>query len=328
MAFIHEASDFTDLLAIVSERHGLARSLVEKDYWVTHTLWTLQRPELEVWFKGGTSLSMGFGLITRYSEDLDLKIGPACGGLLPPVTSWRSEGRRAVRERIAFFEALSGAIAVPGAIVVPSPAPIDDQWRSAGIRVEYPGRFLAELPDVMRPYVLLEVGDARVTPYVERDLTSLLHSHLAQAGLAGEFEDNQPRGIRCVHPLVTLIEKLDALSKRVPRLEIEPASFVRHYEDAARIVAAEARLPPLIGYENVQALAAEMAEQRQIRGLPSGGSVDIRPGQDAEREAAIRTAYDAITPMFWGERLHLDAALDLIKDWLDKRFPDPSLPGR
>jgi predicted nucleotidyltransferase component of viral defense system len=36
-------------------------------------LWALHTQGLEVWFKGGTSLSKGVGLIERFSEDIDLK---------------------------------------------------------------------------------------------------------------------------------------------------------------------------------------------------------------------------------------------------------------
>ena len=40
---------------------------------MTHTLWALRAAGFEIWFKGGTSLSKGFALIERFSEDLDLK---------------------------------------------------------------------------------------------------------------------------------------------------------------------------------------------------------------------------------------------------------------
>ncbi len=70
MSFVHEnAEEFADLVQIVSGERGLRRSSVEKDYWVTHTLWALTTMGLDVWFKGGTSLSKGFGLIERFSED-------------------------------------------------------------------------------------------------------------------------------------------------------------------------------------------------------------------------------------------------------------------
>ena len=65
MSFPHDAADFDDLLQIVAEKRRLGVALVEKDYWVTHTLWALQAQGFDIWFKGGTSLSKGFGLIER-----------------------------------------------------------------------------------------------------------------------------------------------------------------------------------------------------------------------------------------------------------------------
>jgi hypothetical protein len=63
MNFVHDDPEFDALLLIVADRRRLAPGLVEKDYWVTHTLWALQTTGLDVWFKGGTSLSKGFNLI-------------------------------------------------------------------------------------------------------------------------------------------------------------------------------------------------------------------------------------------------------------------------
>ncbi len=75
MSFVHEHADFQQLLGIVARETGIAAVLVEKDYWVTHILWGLHETGLDIWFKGGTSLSKGFGLIQRLSEDLDLSSG-------------------------------------------------------------------------------------------------------------------------------------------------------------------------------------------------------------------------------------------------------------
>lgn len=71
MNFVHADRDFSDLLAQVASLRGLSTGLIEKDYWVTHALWGLHLQGFDVWFKGGTSLSKGFGLIQRFSEDLD-----------------------------------------------------------------------------------------------------------------------------------------------------------------------------------------------------------------------------------------------------------------
>ena len=50
MSFVHSDRDeFADLIGIVAaERGGLVRSIVEKDYWVTHTLWALSHSGLAI----------------------------------------------------------------------------------------------------------------------------------------------------------------------------------------------------------------------------------------------------------------------------------------
>lgn len=58
-------------------RLGLPRTSIEKDFWVCWTLRELFR--LPGWgehltFKGGTSLSKGWKLIRRFSEDIDIGV--------------------------------------------------------------------------------------------------------------------------------------------------------------------------------------------------------------------------------------------------------------
>ena len=65
---MHDDLEFDALLQIVANDRGLGVALVEKNYWVTHTLWALHAQGFDVWFKGGTSLSKGFGLIERFSS--------------------------------------------------------------------------------------------------------------------------------------------------------------------------------------------------------------------------------------------------------------------
>ncbi|MBI4995736.1 MAG: nucleotidyl transferase AbiEii/AbiGii toxin family protein, partial [Rhodocyclales bacterium] len=64
-----------ELFAEAAARRGMTPAVVEKDFWVT---WMLDRlfanPQLAelLMFKGGTSLSKAYGLIERFSEDIDL----------------------------------------------------------------------------------------------------------------------------------------------------------------------------------------------------------------------------------------------------------------
>lgn len=327
MSFVHQDPEFGDLLARAAARRDIAVELVEKDHWVTHTLWSLQRQGFELWFKGGTSLSKGFGLIERFSEDLDLKIEPGSVGGVPAVQNWKSEGRAATEARRAHFEALVDRIQVDGAEIRLDVAGSDPAFRAAGLQVRYPGQHLAALGETFRPFVLLEVGNARVTPSVPLDLASFVHEELLVLGLFGEYDDDRPRALRCVHPLVTLLEKLDALRRRVPDERVAPARFVRHYEDAARIIRAEARLPALEGYADARALAEEMLGARQIAGIPGplDGAFTLAQGL---RGDAIRAAWEEIGPMFWGERIALADACAEIRDWVAKRLGPSRGPGQ
>ncbi|HET9931417.1 MAG TPA: nucleotidyl transferase AbiEii/AbiGii toxin family protein [Polyangiaceae bacterium] len=279
MSFVHETpEEFTDLVQIIVGETGMGRSVIEKDYWVTHVLWALSISGLDVWFKGGTSLSKGFGgLIERFSEDLDLKIEQGSVSALPSVSSWKSEGTKATAERRAFFEQLPKVLVVPGCTVEIEQETIDKSWRGANLRVLYPGLFLGELPSAISGNVRLEVGSARVTPHVAQDLTSWIHEKLVASNVLAEFGDNRAKGVRCVHPLVTLLEKLDALHRRFPNDKAVPAAFVRHYEDAARLIEGRAKLPRLNRYDNVRALADEMLAQKQIVAMPSAADPALRP---------------------------------------------------
>jgi hypothetical protein len=72
------ARDRRDLFVGAGNRLGTAEQNIEKDFWVCWTLDALfnglpaDGPRLL--FKGGTSLSKGYGLIERFSEDIDITV--------------------------------------------------------------------------------------------------------------------------------------------------------------------------------------------------------------------------------------------------------------
>ena len=63
---------FRDIISIVSERKNVTTDIVEKDYYVTMILYLLSQKEIGIIFKGGTSLSKAYGVIDRFSEDIDI----------------------------------------------------------------------------------------------------------------------------------------------------------------------------------------------------------------------------------------------------------------
>src|SRR5271156_2329747 len=63
-------------------RRNSTTTAVEKDFWICRTLKHLFQLEAipELRFKGGTSLCKAFGLIDRFSEDIDISINHAALG--------------------------------------------------------------------------------------------------------------------------------------------------------------------------------------------------------------------------------------------------------
>ena len=70
--------DRQDLFVSTARRVGIAEQNVEKDFWVCWTLDALfhgrRNDAPRLLFKGGTSLSKAFGLIHRFSEDIDITV--------------------------------------------------------------------------------------------------------------------------------------------------------------------------------------------------------------------------------------------------------------
>ena len=63
---------FKDMVEQAADGNGRTPAVVEKDYYVTLILKLLSEQLAECVFKGGTSLSKGFHVIDRFSEDIDI----------------------------------------------------------------------------------------------------------------------------------------------------------------------------------------------------------------------------------------------------------------
>lgn len=145
--FLHERDGWAQFLTTVASTADTTPAFVEKDYWVTHTL---HQSGLGVWFKGGTSLSKGFGIIERFSEDLDLALDGNGVGIEAPTRSKKNYKQPAVDELSEWFAAVEAQIEVPGCTLTPSPTQ-DARAQSYDIEVHHPSVHAAALPGVMTP---------------------------------------------------------------------------------------------------------------------------------------------------------------------------------
>jgi hypothetical protein len=227
--FLHERRDFDQLLAVVANDRGLDPMLVEKDYWIMHGLWGLQAQGFVFELKGGTSLSKGFGVIHRFSEDIDIRIEPPAD---MDVKTGRNQDKPAhVASRQAYYDELAKRINIPGIESVERDTFFDDEkMRSAGIRLSYSPR-AATLAGV-KDGILLELGFDDTAPNRPVTISSWALDFAIDRGV--QVFDNRAVDVPCYAPTHTFVEKLQTISTKYRRLAEAkefPANFLRHYYD-------------------------------------------------------------------------------------------------
>ena len=241
--FLHDHPRFTALLDAVAARTEIAVQLVEKDYWLMHVLWAIKNSELRFELKGGTSLSKGWKIIDRFSEDVDIKIFEPQGMTVYAGKNHSKPRHRESRER--YFLWLLSVLKIPGAIYLNRDSDFDDHdLRNAGYRVGYQTNYSAQLG--IKTDVLLEVGFDTTTPNESRDISSWAYDYAVDNKL--EIQDNRAVAVPCYFPEYTLVEKLSAISKKY-RQEVEGKdvkNFTRHYYDVYQLLG-ESRVQAFLG---------------------------------------------------------------------------------
>ena len=167
--YLHNHRQFSDLIRIVARDRGIDPSLVEKDYWIMHCLYGLQQLNMTFELKGGTSLSKGFQIINRFSEDIDIRIEPPADR---DVKTGHNQDKPAhIKSRKDFYDWLAETIHIDGIEKVERDTAFDNNdYFSGGIRLFYKGS--TKLADGLREGVLLEVGFDDVAPNTAKDISS------------------------------------------------------------------------------------------------------------------------------------------------------------
>lgn len=181
------AADRRDLFTETGSRRGLPPAIIEKDFWVCWILKqvsTLEEIGPNLIFKGGTSLSKVFGLIQRFSEDIDLSIRRDYLGFEGDTDPEKAASRTKQRERVlslretcracvqgvllpALTERLTGLLGREGWSLMPDgedPGTLDFVYPSAAPVRRGRQAFGWAMPSYLRRSVKLEFG-AGSDPY-------------------------------------------------------------------------------------------------------------------------------------------------------------------
>ena len=227
-----------DALNAAANTSGLLPHLLEKDVWV---VWSLRHlfagPYAEhLVFKGGTSLSKAYGVIRRFSEDVDLTYdiraiaSDLVGDANTPLPANKSQEKKWTKEIRA---RLSGWI---GAEIVPSlKLDLELHGLPATVRAEGDKVFIDYAPlaigtGYIAPAVMLEFG-ARSTG--EPSEPRAVHCDAANHLKGVEFPMATPKVMRAER---TFWEKATAIHVFCAQGEFRGGDrFARHWHDVTRL---------------------------------------------------------------------------------------------
>lgn len=310
--FLHEHSNAKQLFEIIADEKGLLPEIIEKDYWLMHCLWGIQQQGYKFELKGGTSLSKGFNIIERFSEDIDIQIQPNDDS----VKIGKNHDKAIhIDSRKKFFDRMANEFKIIGLNFERDHA-FDDQsgkMRGAGIKAIYSSFFNGN--SSLKPGVILELGFDQTTPFVSCDITSWAYEKAIASNVA--FIDNRARNIACYCPEYTFVEKLQTISTKF-RLEqdkkIMPVNFLRHYYDVYKLLENDRVLNFLDTQEYLEHKRLRFRGQDEIviKNNPAFIIEDVNTRQRYADEFIKKS------PIYFGIQPKFDEILNRIQQYIDR----------
>ena len=229
--YLHNHKEFPALLNIVADERNILPALVEKDYWIMQVLYGLSKQGFTFELKGGTSLSKGYQIIERFSEDIDIHITPPIkfkinenpNNTKPPNIAARKE----------FYNWLVKNIKIDGIVAAERDEAFDDPdyYRSGGIRLIYKNVF--NKIEGIKEGILLEAGFDTITPNQKLTISSWSLDKAQQTG-GIDIIDNRATDIVCYDRGYTFVEKLQTIATKFRKEhsgEEGRPNFMRQYYD-------------------------------------------------------------------------------------------------
>ncbi len=297
-----------ELFSATARKMRLPEAIVEKDFWVCYVLDMIfdRSPFREsVVFKGGTSLSKGFGLIQRFSEDVDLILDwrlLGYGTNEPWEERSNTKQEKFKQETIDRTERFLSDEFVPAFKstverdlgMTPVVYPGDDEET---VVFEYPRVFSSKATlDAIR----LEIGPlAAWTPSSPVSIAPYAAEHFPRL-----FE-RPATTVATADPARTFWEKATILHQEANRPEGKamPKRYARHYYDLYRLGHSPV-LDEALGSPDL--LARVVAFKEKFYRTPWARLSEAKPGTlrlapQPERLGELEADYDAMRDMLFGD---------------------------
>lgn len=213
-----------DLVRRIAADLAVNPAFVEKDWAAVQVIAAIAELKIDGFmpvFSGGTCLSKAYGLIHRFSEDVDFKAVISDG--FPSMNA-------AKRVRSNYRQAIMGELERRGWGIVEDSVKVRDNSQFFSVYLEYDFSF--ESPSSLRPHIQVEMTlRSPSLPHEERSVQSFVSS-------AGGEAPEVP-AIACVSPVETAADKLSALVWRILNdandTELRDRNLVRHLHDLAAL---------------------------------------------------------------------------------------------
>ncbi len=288
----------SEILQELAEELAINPAFLEKDWYATQALRLLQGLNTSAFtcvFSGGTCLSKAYGLIKRFSEDLDFRI-----------QGTEIESRSARREYVAkVIDTLTKSQLFKDITVKK-----EDQSHRAILTLTYPHVF--EQAQSLRPHIKVELIFSPVTLETQiKSVQSLADQFLHNAN--GVFD------VVCISPIETAAEKLSALLWRTlySKQDFDP-TLLRHLYDLASLkkllIANQPRFKDLLQkiYQDDQ---AKWQHQYHFETLPKAIQ---QLHQELASQPKYKKAYQSFVEnmCYDTNALSFESALGILKDIL------------
>jgi len=227
----------------VGVKKNLPPAAIEKDWWVMLALRTIfsSKYQESLVFKGGTSLSKAWGLIERFSEDIDLAMDRSFFGFegdlgRKQVTRLRKASCKFVDKE---FKQYLNKVLIENGVKEFKIITVDfERSDTDPLTIELKYESLTEKLDYLKPSILIEISARALRePLENRDIVSFI----GEEYIDQKFAD-KPIAIPTVLPSRTLLEKVFLLHEEFQKpkgRKINSERMTRHLYDISRIMDTE-----------------------------------------------------------------------------------------
>lgn len=242
----HAKDERIAMLQRAEEKFHINQVAIEKDWWVTIVLNALFKCSCagQLIFKGGTSLSKGWNLIERFSEDIDLSVHHEFFGIEKTTKNQREKLRKKARRY--FLDVVS--------------AELDDNLKELGVKgyrienivedIDANGKVSPVASDKDPSVILVHYGSILghgieyIPPRVKIEVSCLsmneptedrLISSYVEQTFPGE-DDSATATVRTVLPTRTFLEKAFLLCEEFQKQTPRYVRMSRHLYDLERLM--------------------------------------------------------------------------------------------